>query len=357
MNPYRLPLSVIPNRYEIQLEPHLQQGTFSGQELIYLTVRESTAEILLNAVELQITAARVEQQGLPPTEGLVSLEESSERCRIRFPTALPPGTYQLHLSFKGILNDKLRGFYKSTYTAQDGTTCTLAATQFEATDARRAFPCWDEPAFKAVFSSTLILEKSLTALSNTPIQSERVEQGNKVVTFYDTMAMSTYLVAYIIGDLEGTPATMVGDTPVRIWAVPGKQHLTPFGHDIAVFSLKFFEDYYDCPYPGDKLDLIAIPDFASGAMENFGAITFRETALLINPLHATHAEQERVADVVAHENAHMWFGDLVTMSWWNGLWLNEAFATFMEMLAVDAWKPEWDRWNSFGVLESGSSHG
>ncbi|MCG3773717.1 MAG: Aminopeptidase N [Nitrospira sp.] len=163
------------------------------------------------------------------------------------------------------------------------------------------------------------------------------------------MKMSTYLVAFIVGRIEPTEPVMIGQAPLRLWAVPGKKHLTKFGQDIAAASLSFFESYYGIPYPGDKLDLLAIPDFASGAMENLGAITYRETALLVDRKSATHGELERVADVVAHENAHMWFGDLVTMSWWNGLWLNEAFATFMEMLAVDAWKPEWKRWDSFGV--------
>ena len=170
-----------------------------------------------------------------------------------------------------------------------------------------------------------------------------------MVRFADTIKMSTYLVAFIVGRIEPTEPVMVGQTPIRLWAVPGKGHLTRFGQDIASASLSFFESYYGIPYPGDKLDLLAIPDFASGAMENLGAITFRETALLVDQQSATHSELERVADVVAHENAHMWFGDLVTMSWWNGLWLNEAFATFMEMLAVDAWKPEWKRWDGFGV--------
>src|SRR6266496_3220327 len=142
---------------------------------------------------------------------------------------------------------------------------------------------------------------------------------------------------------------MVGQAPLRVWAVPGKKHLANFALDIGKASLEHFSRYYGIPYPGDKLDLVAIPDFAAGAMENLGAITFRETALLVDESAATHAELERVADVVAHENAHMWFGDLVTMSWWNGIWLNEAFATFMEMLAVDAWKPQWRRWTSFGV--------
>src|SRR5205809_1053100 len=161
--------------------------------------------------------------------------------------------------------------------------------------------------------------------------------------------MSTYLVAFVVGELEATDPVRVGAAPVRVWWVPSKLRLAAFGHAIAVASLRFFEEYYGLPYPGDKLDLLAIPDFAAGAMENLGAITFRETALLVDERAASHAEIERVADVVAHENAHMWFGDLVTMSWWNGIWLNEAFATFMEILAVDDWKPEWKRWVTFGV--------
>ncbi|MBI3355758.1 MAG: M1 family metallopeptidase [Nitrospirae bacterium] len=225
----------------------------------------------------------------------------------------------------------------------------MAATQFEATDARRAFPCWDEPDFKAVFATTLVIHPRLTAVSNTLVTSESIEAGTKVVRFADSIKMSTYLVAFIVGHIEATAPVFIGKTPLRLWTVPGKQSLTPFGQDIASASLKFFEGYYGIPYPGDKLDLLAIPDFASGAMENLGAITFRETALLVDQRTGTHDELERVADVVAHENAHMWFGDLVTMSWWNGLWLNEAFATFMEMLAVDAWKPEWKRWDTFSV--------
>ena len=167
--------------------------------------------------------------------------------------------------------------------------------------------------------------------------------------FADTIRMSTYLLAFIVGELAATQPCHVGRTPLCVWSVPGKDKLAAFAQGIGAFSLQFYETYYDYAYPGDKLDLLAIPDFAAGAMENLGAITFRETALLVDQGTATHAELERVADVVAHENAHMWFGDLVTMTWWNGLWLNEAFATFMEMLAVDAWKPHWQRWTTFGV--------
>lgn len=349
LDPYRLPRHVVPHRYDLRLEPDLKTATFSGQETITLTVEQNTKTIILNAVDLTIASAILEHATGPRLNATIELEEPLQRCRLTFPQSITPGEWRLHLAFGGKLNDQLRGFYRSTYKDQSGTTQTMAATQFEATDARRAFPCWDEPDFKAVFATTLIIDPTLTAVSNTRAVSGTREAGKKVVRFADSIKMSTYLVAFIVGRIEATAPLFVGNTPLRLWTVPGKQPLTPFGHDIAVASLKFFEEYYGIPYPGDKLDLLAIPDFASGAMENLGAITFRETALLVDQGTGTHGELERVADVVAHENAHMWFGDLVTMSWWNGLWLNEAFATFMEMLAVDAWKPEWKRWDSFSV--------
>ena len=310
---------------------------------------QPTSEIVLNAIELDITSAKIEGDSSPARQATITLNNSLERCHLTFTTPLSPGTWKLTIIFRGTLNDKLRGFYRSTYKDERGVTHSMAATQFESTDARRAFPCWDEPDFKAVFATTLVIDPTLTAVSNTTIASETLAGGKKVVRFADTIKMSTYLVAFIVGRIEPTEPVMIGQTPLRLWAIPGKGHLARFGQDIAAASLAFFESYYGIPYPGDKLDLLAIPDFASGAMENLGAITYRETALLVDQQSATHGELERVADVVAHENAHMWFGDLVTMSWWNGLWLNEAFATFMEMLAVDAWKPEWKRWDSFGI--------
>ena len=346
---YRLPRHAIPTRYDLRLEPDLTTFTFTGEETVTVAVQEPTLEIVLNAAELEIMEATIVNDGGRSHRGTIELNEATERCRLTFPATLISGTWKLRLSFKGKLNDKLRGFYRSSYKDQAGAMHVLAATQFEATDARRAFPCWDEPDFKAVFSTTLVIDPAVTAVSNTAVVSERLEGGKKIVRFGDTIRMSTYLVAFIVGTIEATEPVSVGRTPLRVWCVPGKRRLSKFGQEIGAFSLGFFEDYYDLPYPGDKLDLLAIPDFASGAMENLGAITFRETALLVDEQAATHAELERIADVVAHENAHMWFGDLVTMSWWNGLWLNEAFATFMEMLAVDAWKPEWQRWTTFGV--------
>ncbi|MDF0675863.1 MAG: M1 family metallopeptidase [Nitrospira sp.] len=349
---YRLPRHVIPTRYDLRLEPDLTAATFTGQVTIAITVKQATQTILLNAVDLVLQSALVEGANRRQVEALIELDEKSQRVGLSFHEPIQPGEWRLLLSFHGQLNDQLRGFYRSTYKDASGTLQTLAATQFEATDARRAFPCWDEPDFKAVFATTLVIDPHLTAISNTLVISESVQSNKKLVRFADTIKMSTYLVAFVVGRMEATGPVWVGKTPLRLWTVPGKQPLTPFGQEIAVASLKFFEDYYGIPYPGDKLDLVAIPDFASGAMENLGAITFRETALLVDRRTGTHAELERVADVVAHENAHMWFGDLVTMSWWNGLWLNEAFATFMEMLAVDAWKPEWKRWESFSVARA-----
>src|SRR5207302_2017804 len=323
--------------------------TFRGEETVAVTVAEATDEVVFNAVELAITEATIQNDRGESLRGVPTMDEATERCRVAFPSRLAPGGWRLSLAFTGRLNDKLRGFYRSSYEDASGVTRLLAATQFEATDARRAFPCWDEPAFKAVFAVTLAIDPALTAVSNTRVVAERREGARKVLTFADTITMSTYLVAFVVGELEATEPTPVGRTPVRVWCVPDKRRLAAFGHEIAVASLRFFEEYYGLPYAGDKLDLLAIPDFAAGAMENFGAITFRETALLVDERAASHAELERVADVVAHENAHMWFGDLVTMTWWNGIWLNEAFATFMEIRAVDAWKPEWKRWVTFGV--------
>jgi puromycin-sensitive aminopeptidase len=349
VDPYRLPRAAVPSRYDIRLEPDLATLTFAGAETVGLEVSETISDVTLNAIELTIESASLENDRGETIRATPSMDEAHERCRLVLASPAAPGRWRLRLAFRGTLNDKLRGFYRSVYKDSSGVAHTMAATQFEATDARRAFPCWDEPSFKAVFAVTLVIDPALTAVSNTSILSETVEDGRKVVRFADTITMSTYLVAFVVGELEATDPVAVGRTPLRVWCVPGKKRLARFGQEIGAASLAFFEDYYGLPYPGDKLDLLAIPDFAAGAMENLGAITFRETALLVDETAASHAELERVADVVAHENAHMWFGDLVTMSWWNGIWLNEAFATFMEMLAVDAWKPEWQRWATFGV--------
>ena len=345
---YRLPKSVTPKRYDIRLTPDLKAFTFQGEVNIAVVVNEATDDVVLNALELEIDKVTAGRGG-KSVAAKAELEPAKERAHLRFAEKLSPGEWTLKIEFRGILNDKLHGFYRSQYQDAAGKTHVAATTQFESTDARRAFPCWDEPELKASYKVTLIVDENLAAISNGGQSSERkLPGGKKEIVFKETIAMSTYLVAFIVGEFDATAPVDAG-TPLRIVHVPGKESLTSWAKQIGAFSLKYFADYYGLKYPGDKLDLIAIPDFASGAMENLGAITFRETALLADEKTASRAELERVADVVSHENAHMWFGDLVTMRWWNGIWLNEAFATFMEMLAVDAWKPEWKRWESFSV--------
>ncbi len=349
---YRLPRTVVPSRYRITIEPDLDEASFTGSVEIAVDVEESVSSIVLNAIELEIDAAWVSLAGTRH-RAVPSLDSDAERLTLELADPIPVGPATISIEFRGTLNDRLHGFYRSTFTSPDGEEKTIATTQFEATDARRAFPCWDEPDLKATFCVDLIVEDHLLAISNA-VEVSRVTlpSGKVKVTFAETMKMSTYLVAFIVGELEATDPVDVCGTPLRIIAPPGNSHLTPFALAMGAHALSFFSTYYDIPYPGDKLDMIAIPDFAWGAMENLGCITYRETALLLDRERATQAEMVRVADVIAHEIAHMWFGDLVTMKWWNGIWLNEAFATFAEVKCVDAFEPEWDRWLSFSAFRA-----
>ncbi|MGK2949968.1 MAG: M1 family metallopeptidase [Acidimicrobiales bacterium] len=350
-NPHRLPREVIPRRYDLTLTPDLAEATFAGEVHIAVHVVEPTATVVLNAIELEVDEAWI-TVGDRRLEASVALDEEAERASLTFPEELPAGEALVSLRFRGMLNDKLRGFYRSTFTDDAGNERIIATTQFEATDARRAFPCWDEPALKATFAITLVVDDDLTAVSNAGLLSDEVVDGERRVTFAETIPMSTYLVAFIVGPLEITDPVDVDGTPLRLLAPPGKLHLTPFGLEVAEYSLRYLADYFALPYPGDSMDLVAIPDFAFGAMENLGCVTFRETLLLADPQQATQGELQNVVDVIAHELAHMWFGDLVTMKWWNGIWLNEAFATFMELKVTDAFRPEWERWVSFGLARS-----
>ncbi|MGH8919551.1 MAG: M1 family metallopeptidase, partial [Actinomycetes bacterium] len=248
------------------------------------------------------------------------------------------------------LNDKLHGFYRSTYRDEAGEETVLATTQFEPADARRAFPCWDEPDLKATFAVSLVIDDGLTAISNGRVVGEEPGgDGRKRVTFAETMVMSTYLVAFVVGPFDFTAPVDVQGVPMRIATPPGRTHMTSFALEAGSFALDFLTRYFELPYPADKLDHVAIPDFAFGAMENLGCVTYRETALLLEGEHASQLERQRVAQVISHETAHMWFGDLVTMKWWNGIWLNEAFATFMELTTTDAMRPDWDVWSGFSA--------
>ena len=350
----RLPTGVRPQRYDLRLAPDLATSTFRGEVTVELDVSAPTAELVCNAAELEVTAARLEVDGRA-IDVEVSLDEALEQVRMSLAEQVPAGTAVLQLTFAGVLNDRLRGFYRSTYTADDGGDRTIAVTQFEPTDARRAFPCWDEPDFKAVFGVTLDVADDLLAVSNGPeLSREDLDDGLVRIRFADTMPMSTYLVAFVVGPMETTGPVDVDGVPLRIVHRPGQGELADFALEVGAFALRFFADYYGIAYPGDKVDMVAVPDFAFGAMENLGCVVYRETLLLVDPESATQSELLAVVDVIAHELAHMWFGDLVTMRWWNGIWLNEAFATFMEMRCSAAFRPDWERWMHFGRERSGA---
>ncbi len=352
-DPHRLPRTVEPVGYRLELTPDLEEATFRGTVEIDVRLLEETSRVVLNSAELDIFTASVAPRDAAAVEASTSVDEAAERLVLTLPAPLARGGATVRIDFGGTLNDKLRGFYRSTFTDEQGRTRTIATTQMEATDARRAFPCWDEPDRKATFEVTLVVDEDLAAYSNSPIVDEVPVVvdgvGKRRVRFGPTMKMSSYLVAFVVGPLVATEPTYVDGVPVRVVHAPGKGHLTDFALDVARHSLEYFSKYFGIAYPGDKLDLVAIPDFAYGAMENLGCVTFRESALLVDPQHAARVELERVADVVHHEIAHMWFGDLVTMGWWEGIWLNEAFATFMEVKATDHYRPAWHRWTSFGL--------
>jgi puromycin-sensitive aminopeptidase len=350
MDNNRLSSDVSPTRYWIKIEPRYDSGTFSGRVAIALDVKKPVSEVVLNALALKVKhgSVYVENKSGARMYGIIHWDNANERLIICFSGLLGTGKWRLHLKYQGRLDGRLNGFYTSTYKDGAGKEQIIGSTQFEPTDARRAFPCFDEPSFKAKYNLTLVISKDQTAISNSPVVKETVlPSGKKEVVFAETISMSTYLVAWVIGNLEATEPINVNGTDIRIYHVPGKSHLTRFALKAAAFVLARYEKYFEIKYPSTKLDMIAIPNFAFGGMENFGCITYRETALLVDEKTASLAELARVGEVVHHEIAHMWFGDYVTMSWWNGLWLNEAFATFMSNKSLDEWKPEWHVWNRF----------
>ncbi|OGE19478.1 hypothetical protein A3D83_01890 [Candidatus Daviesbacteria bacterium RIFCSPHIGHO2_02_FULL_41_10] len=363
----RLPAHVKPERYKIMLRPDLNEFSFTGEETIDLILEKPTRQITLHAVELEIESVEFIHGTQEIWSGKISYDKNTETATFTFPQNIQKGKGQLKFIFKGILNDKMRGFYRSHYEV-GGESKHLATSQFESTDARRAFPSFDEPAQKAIFDVTLIIPAKTVAISNT-MESEirEHESGYQIVEFAPTPKMSTYLLAFIVGDFEyiegrthriGIDSRFRGNdsgTLVRVFTTPGKKEQARFALDVAKKCLDFYDNYFGIPYPLPVLDMIAIPDFASGAMENWGAVTYRESMILVDESSSSTANKQWVALVIAHELAHQWFGNLVTMKWWTHLWLNEGFASFVEYLAIDHIFPEWDIWTQFVASEIGGA--
>lgn len=346
----RLSKNIVPIEYDIQLRPDLENFTFEGIETLTLSILKKTKILTLHSKELEIETAQV--AGI---FAKISYDKKRETVNLLFPEFIFVGKIKLTLVFKGILNDKMRGFYRSRYTILDKE-YHMATTQFESTDARRAFPCFDEPAQKAVFCVSLIIPKGKTAISNTlPVSVMEHETGYEIVKFSPTPKMSTYLLAFIVGDFEYIESKTNNSVKVRVFTTPGKKHQAKFALECAVKTLEFYDKYFDIAYPLPVLDMIAIPDFTAGAMENWGAITYRESTLLVDENHSSLSNKQWVALVIAHEIAHQWFGNLVTMEWWTHLWLNEGFASYIEYLAVDKLFPKWDIWTQFSTNELGKA--
>lgn len=339
-----LPTNVTPLRYDLTLEPFFDTFKFNGDLTIDLKVNEPSSSITLNVLEIEIHDAKVNGSAVSGT----SFDEDKQTVTFQLASQLAKdSTAALSINFTGILNDKMAGFYRSTYTDEEGNTRYLATTQMEPTDCRRAFPSFDEPALKARFDISLISDKSLVHLSNMDVKEEQQLSGDKKKTVFNTTPlMSTYLVAFIVGDLKYVENTSY-NVPIKVWATPGLEHLGQYSADIAAKTLAFFDKKFDIPYPLPKMDMVAIHDFSAGAMENFGLITYRTVDLLLDPENTNVNTKQRVTEVVMHELAHQWFGNLVTMDFWDGLWLNEGFATWMSWYACDSLYPDWKVWESY----------
>ena len=332
----RLTDAVIPEHYALWFAPDLTRETFRGRATINAVVTQRSNSVTLHAAELQFGEVKITSGGRTQT-ARVTTNTGAETATFSVPEPLAEGPVTIDVTYDGTLNDKLRGFYLSEANGRK-----YAVSQMEATDARRAFPSFDEPSFKATFDISLMVDRGDTAISNGRVVSDTPgpEPGKHTVVFARTPRMSSYLVALLVGDFACREGSSDG-TPIRVCSTPDKRELTGFALEAAIFQLKFYNDYFGITYPFGKLDIIGIPDFAAGAMENAGAITFRERALLVDPQRSSVALRKTVATVVSHEIAHQWFGDLVTMKWWDDIWLNEGFATWMESKPVAAWKPDW----------------
>ncbi len=345
--PGKLPKQVVPEEYDIRIAPDLGKFTFAGSETVNLKVRQPVRLLVLNALEIKITNAALDGKAIP--ESALKLDPKQETLTITLASELPAGAHSLELNFNGKINQQGQGLFYAPYQEQGtGAKKIMLGTQFEATDARRFFPCWDEPSFRARFRLTVIVPENFTAMSNMPVEKETKVGGGKEVRFAATPPMASYLNVFCAGELDGIEAK-TKDVAHGVIATKGKAEMGHYALESSQQILDYYNDYFGVPYPLPKLDHIAIPGGFGGAMENWGGITYYESRLLFDPEKSSEETKQNIYEVIAHETAHMWFGDLVTMAWWDNLWLNEGFASWMGTKCTAKFNPQWETWLSKSV--------
>jgi len=352
-----LPKDVVPSYYDLTIQTNMGGNwRYDGTVKIHVEVKNSVTSMMLHCKELHLEDVSFVADGKekkPIVFTKVDYDVVWNTATIHFKEALPKGKGVVEVAYTGLHNNQMCGFYRSTSKDAEGNEVVTLCTQFESLDARRCFPCVDEPAMKAVFKPTLIVPDGLVALSNMPVESETLmDDGiNRKFVFGETPKMSTYLLAFVVGDFEYVERTSDHGVLIRTYTPPGNKALGDFSVDVAVQALDLYDDLFKQPYPLPKLDMIGIADFAAGAMENWGLVTYRMVDVLIDSERASSQQKQRVAAVVAHELAHQWFGNLVTMEWWSGLWLNEGFASWMQQHCCAEIFPEWNMWEQF-IIEA-----
>ncbi len=340
--PGKLPKEVVPTDYSVRIAPDIDKLTFAGTETVKLNVRRRIRQLVLNALELKIEAASIDGKQLPASA--IKTDTKNELLTLALPSELPTGEHTLTLRFTGKINEQGQGLFYMRYQEQgSGTRKIMLGSQFEATDARRFFPCWDEPVFRARFQLTAVVPENWLAVSNMPIESEEKIPGGKEVRFTATPPMSSYLNVFVAGELDFIESRS-GATQLRVIATKGKAEMGRYALEATAQILQYYNDYFGVAYPLPKLDQIAIPGGFGGAMENWGGITYYESKLLFDPKRSSAETKQDIYEVLAHEMAHQWFGDLVTMAWWDNLWLNEGFASWMGSKCTAHFNPQWEVW-------------
>ncbi len=340
--PGKLPKDVVPTDYAVRIVPDIDKLTFAGTETVKLNVRRRVRQLVLNALELKIEAASIDGKELPGSS--IKTDTKNELLTLALPSELPTGEHTLTLRFAGKINQQGQGLFYMRYQEQGtGARKIMLGSQFEATDARRFFPCWDEPAFRARFQLTAVVPENWLAVSNMPVESENKIAGGKEVRFAATPPMSSYLNVFVAGELDSIESRS-GPTQIRVIATKGKAEMGRYALEATAQILQYYNDYFGVAYPLPKLDQIALPGGFGGAMENWGGITYYESKLLFDPKSSSAETKQDIYEVLAHEMAHQWFGDLVTMAWWDNLWLNEGFASWMGSKCTAHFNPQWEVW-------------